>query len=248
MNGVRSGFEMTVRIVEVGPERFRFTMIRNLEDEIGRLCLAAAATHQPGAQLAALERSPYYGVLWPSARSLAEWLLERRQELAGRRLLEVGCGLALPAFLASRCGASVVATDYDPAVPVLLARNQEANGAHFEYRRVDWNDLALRLGEFDWVVASEIFYGKDQSKLVASLLERHVAPDGRIVVADPGRPNFAGGVAEIVRRGFVATHETRFAAPCDADLSIEGPEEMRDIQIVSLRRTAGSESPDNPRE
>src|SRR5688572_7285888 len=62
--------------------------------------------HQEGA----VGRSaPYWALTWPSGLALAEELAGR--ELSGLRLLELGCGLAVPSLVAARRGASVLATD-----------------------------------------------------------------------------------------------------------------------------------------
>ena len=56
------------------------------------------------------ERLPYWAELWPSARVLAERLLQ--QEGAGRTLIELGCGSGLVATCASLSGFEVVVSDY----------------------------------------------------------------------------------------------------------------------------------------
>ena len=56
---------------------------------------------------AAIEEAPYWAELWPSARALADVVAAR--DVAGRRVLEVGCGLALPALVAAAGGADATA-------------------------------------------------------------------------------------------------------------------------------------------
>src|SRR4051794_2998884 len=50
---------------------------------------------------------PYWAELWPAGVALARAVAER--ELAGQRVLELGCGLALPSLAAAACGARVLA-------------------------------------------------------------------------------------------------------------------------------------------
>jgi hypothetical protein len=60
---------------------------------------------------AAVEEAPYWAELWPSARALADAVAAR--EVHGLSVLEVGCGLGLPALVAAARGADVTASDVD---------------------------------------------------------------------------------------------------------------------------------------
>jgi predicted nicotinamide N-methyase len=153
---------------------------------------------------------PYFGVVWPSARGLAEHLAEAGTEgLAGKSVLEVGCGLAVPSLLAARLGARVVATDYHPDIPRFLAHNSELNGLAIEFVSWDWQSEESPLGRFDWVVGSDILYERQHPEPVARMLARHVAPGGRVVLADPGRPYLQAFADEMKRLGFACRVSAR---------------------------------------
>lgn len=158
------------------------------------------------------ELCPYFGVIWASGRALAGYLAEAGSDrFEGRRLIEVGCGLALPSLVASKLGARVTATDSHPEVPRFLKRNVELNGvAGIDYRALNWRDAAAAtsaLEPFDWVVGSDILYERQQPALVAPVLDRLCAPGGTIVLADPGRPYLQEFADLMSARGFVG--ETR---------------------------------------
>jgi len=53
---------------------------------------------------------PYWAELWPSAMALAR--VVARRPLTGRRVIELGCGLGLPALAAAAAGGRVLATDW----------------------------------------------------------------------------------------------------------------------------------------
>eukprot|EP00434_Breviolum_minutum_P008941 symbB.v1.2.007879.t1/scaffold482.1/size381469/7 len=57
-------------------------------------------------------RDTYGSRLWPAAVHLATYLTEMQEELAGKTVLELGCGNGLCSLAASALGAQVVATDY----------------------------------------------------------------------------------------------------------------------------------------
>ena len=103
--------------------------------EIGGLALSLV--HPPDAEELIDEEAfeheeflPYWAELWPSAVALARALGER--ELEGSRVLELGCGLALPSIVAARRGAEVVATDWSPDALTFASRNAARNGVELD--------------------------------------------------------------------------------------------------------------------
>ncbi|CAH0546028.1 unnamed protein product [Brassicogethes aeneus] len=58
-----------------------------------------------------LLQGSYSFYTWPSAPVLAWFLWEKRAELPGRRVLEIGSGTALPGIVAAKCGARVTLSD-----------------------------------------------------------------------------------------------------------------------------------------
>lgn len=132
---------------------------------------------------------PMFGVVWPSARALARHLGGR--PLAGARVLELGCGLALPSLVAAAGGARVVATDQHPHTAGLLADNLRRNGLSVAFVPFDWRGPTppeVPERGFDHVVASDVLYTRDMPGLVAATFDRFLGPAGRGLLADPGRP------------------------------------------------------------
>lgn len=105
---------------------------------------------------AADEYIPYWAELWPSGLALARHVAAL--DLAGRRLLELGCGLGLPSLAASLGGADVVATDWSGDAVSLLERNAARNGTPLETVVADWREAGplLLLGPFDLVLAADV--------------------------------------------------------------------------------------------
>src|SRR6266446_4190565 len=81
---------------------------------------------------------PYWGELWASGVELARVLAGR--ELAGVRVLELGCGLAVPSIAAALAGADVLATDWAEDAVRLLHANAARNGAELAVEVADWAD------------------------------------------------------------------------------------------------------------
>jgi predicted nicotinamide N-methyase len=108
-------------------------------------------------------------------------------ELRGRRVVELGCGLAVPSIAAARAGAEVLATDSDAEALELVARNAEANNVRVETAVVDWTgpDALLARAPFDIVLAADVLYERASVAPLLSLLPR-LAREAWL--ADPGRP------------------------------------------------------------
>src|SRR3954470_19483018 len=166
--------DVIAETVEAGSERL--TVVRPRDwDEL---------RHQEGA---AGRSAPYWALVWPSGLTLAETLADR--DLAGRRVLELGCGLALPSLVAARRGASVLATDGEPDAVVFAAHNLALNGLEGEVVQVDWRDSGalVERGPWDLVVAADVLYKRANVEALLRLLPRLVAAGGEALIADPRR-------------------------------------------------------------
>ena len=186
-----------------------------------------------------LERDlcPYFGVLWPAARALAEEIARRKRSLAGVRMLELGCGLALPALVAAKLGARVTATDLHPEVPGFLAMNLAHNDLPphaLEYHELDWRTDGLSGRTFELVVGSDILYEAGHPAPVAHALAAHVAPGGSILLADPGRAYLQACLDELARLGFAAREEVVRVA--DPSLDRAGDARTREVFLIELER------------
>lgn len=148
--------------------------------------------------------APYWSVLWRSGVELAREL--NGVALRGLRVVELGCGLALPSLVAARAGATVLATDESAEALTLVARNACENRVPVETAIVDWTepDAIVRRAPFDVVLAADVLYEDASVEPLLSLLPR-LTPQAWL--ADPGRPAADAFVEQAGRRGW--TVETR---------------------------------------
>lgn len=146
--------------------------------------------------------APYWSVLWRSGVALAGEL--EGVALRGLRVVELGCGLAVPSIAAARAGATVVATDVCGDALALAARNAQANDARIETAMVDWAEPGQLLGRapFDLALAADVFYERDSVAQLQSLLPR-LTPEAWI--ADPGRPGADAFLEAAARRWSIDT-------------------------------------------
>jgi predicted nicotinamide N-methyase len=184
-------FEVAESEVTVGGRTYRLLKPRNVDDLISEEDFAID------------ERIPYWADVWPSARILAERL--SKHDGAGKRLLELGCGIGLPAIAAAAAGYEALATDYYAEALEFTEANAQRNGVDgVDSRLVDWRRLPDDLGVFDLVVAADVLYEKPQAALVVAVIEQCLAEGGLAIVTDPGRRT-ADALLEICRlRGLSA--------------------------------------------
>jgi predicted nicotinamide N-methyase len=141
--------------------------------------------------------APYWSVLWRSGVALGRELAG--ESLRGLRVVELGCGLAVPSIAAARAGAIALATDADAEALELVACNARANYVFVETAQVKWaepDELVAR-GPFDLVLGTDVLYERPSVALLLNLLPR-LAPVAWI--ADPGRPAAAAFLEEAHRR------------------------------------------------
>jgi len=140
---------------------------------------------------------PYWAELWPSAVALAR--VVARRPLTGRRVLELGCGLGLPALAAAAAGGRVLATDWAADAVAMTARNAAHNGLPVETAVFRWDADPAPLGPpWPLVLASDVLYERRNVAPLLALLPRLTAAGGEVWLADPGRaftPEFLEGVA-----------------------------------------------------
>ena len=183
---------------------------------------------------AADERIPYWANVWESAVVLAEEIA--LLDGAGRRFLELGCGLGLPAVVAARRGFAATASDYEEAALEGVRYNADRNAAAgLVVRLVDWRRPPADLGRFDLVVAADVLYEKHHAVALAGMLDSTLAADGEALVADPGRARAAQFEPAAAAVGLVV--EKRPARrPLGAT---DGPA----IDLYEVRRRASSPAP-----
>ena len=100
---------------------------------------------------------PLFGMVWPSAQVLADAML--RFELGTKRVLEVGCGLALASLVVQRRRGDITASDRHPLTEAFLLDNLRRNGlAPLRYATGDWADADAdaALGRFDLIIGTDV--------------------------------------------------------------------------------------------
>jgi predicted nicotinamide N-methyase len=148
---------------------------------------------------------PYWADLWPSAVALAD--VVARRPLAGKRVIELGCGIALPGIVAARGrAADVLLTDWAPDAIAFATENAERNRVQVRTMVQSWVDpspLTIE-GGWDLVLASDVLYEERNVLPLLAALDDLVGPAGEVWLTDPRRrhlPAFLELAAETWRVG-----------------------------------------------
>ncbi|MCF8085740.1 MAG: methyltransferase domain-containing protein, partial [Desulfohalobiaceae bacterium] len=175
---------------------------------------ATYALHRPGdleslwegmgqGDLGEDERIPYWVELWPAAIHLAEWIAENTGEVAGRRCLDLGCGLGLCACLASGAAARVVGMDQERGAVGYTRHNARLNKLpEPDTVQMDWRRPGFKPGSFSLVFAADIVYEKRFLEPVHTFLRQVLAPGGKVLLSTPRRQTNAELISWLRSRGW----------------------------------------------
>ena len=163
---------------------------------------SSSPTRNGAAERAGISSSLWslFGQVWPAGRVLAEAMCTF--DIAGKRILELGCGLGLSSLVLQRRRADIVASDHHPLAQSFLAHNAALNDLpELAYHDLPWGVPDAKLGRFDLIIGSDILYERDHAAQLAAMMLRHAQPDAEVLITDPGRGNSSPVHARARRAG-----------------------------------------------
>lgn len=108
-----------------------------------------------------------------------------RKPLAGKRVLDVGCGAGLLSEPLARMGGTVTALDAAPENIEAAKAHAALSGLEIDYRAVPVEDLTDK--DFDLVTALEVIEHVADPQQFAAALVDHLADDGLLILSTPNR-------------------------------------------------------------
>lgn len=131
----------------------------------------------PEAVQRAMDNPLYWVFCWASGQVLARYLLEQPERVAGKRVLDFGCGSGVVAIAAALAGAKeVIACDIDPLALAATRVNARLNGVTLSLAE----DFFAVQGPLDLIIVADVLY--DRGNLC--WLQRFVERAGQVLVAD----------------------------------------------------------------
>ena len=143
---------------------------------------------------------PFWAFPWPGGVALARYLLDTPAVVAGRRVVDVGCGGGLVSLAALRAGAAdVLALDLDPLALTATRLNGDLNQVPAHLLRTapadvldlagaaDGDPLLAELLAADVVLAGDLFFERVLAAGMLRLLRRAASAGCTVLTGDPGR-------------------------------------------------------------
>ncbi len=154
---------------------------------------------------------PLFGLLWPTSQKLAN--LMQRIDLRERRILEIGCGLALASLVVHRREGNITASDCHPLTEAFLIENLRQNALPaLNYRVGNWARANPALGIFDLIIGADVLYERNHPQQLADFIARHAARRAEVIIIDPNRGNTSAFSRFMGGHGFHCT-ETALDEP-----------------------------------
>ena len=132
---------------------------------------------------------PYWAFAWAGGQALARYVLDNRDEVAGKRVLDFGSGSGLVAIAAAKAGAaSVCAADIDVFAQAAIAMNAQANGISVE---IVAENVIGQNGNWQTILCGDMCYERPLAEALLAWLAQCVRDGKRVLLGDPGRSYFA---------------------------------------------------------
>jgi len=145
---------------------------------------------------------PFWAVPWHAAVGLCELLCERREQIRGKRVLELGTGLGLCGLVARWLGAEVTLNDYQPDALEFALWNAQQNGiTGVTTLLADWRHFP-EVEPFELVIAADVLYERRLHDALRRVLTRCVRTHGRVWLADPWRNTAWEFILEMEKAGW----------------------------------------------
>jgi predicted nicotinamide N-methyase len=220
------------RLITLPATGARFAIRGPAREGHHRLFAEAKATRE--------KQLPYWVDIWPSGVALADFALLEAEALAGRPVLELGCGLGVTATAALAAGADLAVADYSDLSLAFCRINALRNtGCAPRPLAFNWRDplpgVLARLGPlpaFPVILAADILYEDRDVAPVCALVDRLLAPDGELWLAEPGRKPARAFLDALAAAGWRRTTE-------QVDGPWPGGEKAR-VRIHVLARPGGA--------
>ncbi|HEX7969477.1 MAG TPA: 50S ribosomal protein L11 methyltransferase [Stellaceae bacterium] len=155
-----------------------------------RLHLAGEITPLWHATEATLARDqlppPYWAFAWAGGQTLARYILDHPEIVAGKRVLDFGAGSGLLALAAAKAGAAAVtAAEIDPFAAAAIALNGALNGVEVSIETTDV--IGRRPALWQVVLVGDMCYERPLAERLTAWLRMLAAEGVVVLLGDPGR-------------------------------------------------------------
>ena len=129
---------------------------------------------------------PFWAFAWAGGQALARYILDNRNIVAGKRVIDLASGSGLVGIAAMKAGAAhVLAADIDSFAMAALALNCEANAVTMQSAGTDL--LLSPAPNCDVILVGDLFYEKSLASRCLEWLMQAQSSGINILIGDPGR-------------------------------------------------------------
>ena len=149
---------------------------------------------------------PYWAAAWPGGQAIARFIGENPGLVAGRRLMDLGCGSGLCAVAAALAGAArVQAVDTDPLACEIAAVNASENGLSLDVVCAD----PTLMGETDAevILAGDLWYERFVAQRISGWLQGQARRGAYVLMGDMGRAFFPRRRLKLLASYPIADHQ-----------------------------------------
>lgn len=169
--------------------------------------------------LAVMNYPAYWAFCWASGQVLAEFILREPERVAGKRVLDFGCGSGVVAIAAAKAGAQrVLACDLDADALLATQVNAQHNGVDLEL----YDDFHRIEETLDLIIVADVLYDRENLPWLGRFLERA----DEVLVADSRVKHFDYPPYQLIARQQSTTLP-----------DLDEFDEFRDVRIYTGRKT-----------
>jgi predicted nicotinamide N-methyase len=130
---------------------------------------------------------PYWTEIWPSSIALAEFILQNKELVDKKKVIELGCGLGLPGIAAARSGAKMTFSDLHADALYFARLNAQNNKVlNAKYKTEDWKKTSP-VNEYEVLLASDVSYERTSFPFLIKAFRNLLGPKGIVLLSEPGR-------------------------------------------------------------
>ena len=131
---------------------------------------------------------PYWAFAWAGGQALARYVLDNREIVRGKSVLDFGAGSGLVGLAAMKAGAAaVLCADTDAFAAAAIGLNAEANDVALA---VTTNDIIGTNGDWQIILVGDMCYERPLAERLLTWLKERANAGATVLLGDPGRSYF----------------------------------------------------------
>jgi predicted nicotinamide N-methyase len=126
---------------------------------------------------------PFWAFAWPGGQALARYIINHPGDVAGRHVVDLGCGSGIAGIVAAMAGAALVtAVDHDPVALAAVGINAAANGVRVVTAAADVHAAALPRGSV--LLVGDLVYEPKLAAQVARIMVEAARGGAHVLFGD----------------------------------------------------------------